>query len=260
MDIGLISEFVTDWKLSGRAHRTADQYQRHLVALLGEADKPNLGVVKRWLLGTPTVAVRRKRGQALRAFGVWCSRSGIEGYEWIRQVPLATEEVLPQSTATSEDYQRARRVTSSMRDLLAVEILWTCGLRRSELACLRVEDIDYVGSNFVVRRTKNKRPRIVPISPPLKISLRRWLQGRKTGLVLEMSSNSIRLMLQRAGLPSAHAWRRGWAVETLRRGVSEASLRAAAGWASGAMVARYTQALSQELAIAEFQRAWQVEA
>ncbi|NBZ96516.1 MAG: hypothetical protein EBR40_08860 [Proteobacteria bacterium] len=72
-----------------------------------------------------------------------------------------------------------------------------------------------------------------------------------------MTSNAIRLMLQREELPSAHAWRRGWAVHTLKSGVSEASLRAAAGWASGAMVARYTQALSQELAIAEFQRVWQ---
>ena len=46
--------------------------------------------------------------------------------------------------------------------------------------------------------------------------------------------------------PSAHAWRRGWAVQALRSGVSETSVRAAAGWSSGAMVARYTRALSGE--------------
>ena len=33
-------------------------------------------------------------------------------------------------------------------------------------------------------------------------------------------------------------------------------LRAAAGWSSGAMVARYTRALSGELAVEEFQRGW----
>ncbi len=42
----------------------------------------------------------------------------------------------------------------------------------------------------------------------------------------------------------------------LRLGVSETSLRAAAGWSSGAMVARYTRALSGELAVDEFQRVW----
>jgi len=39
-------------------------------------------------------------------------------------------------------------------------------------------------------------------------------------------------------------------------GVSETSVRAAAGWSSGAMVARYTNALSSELAVDEFQRSW----
>ena len=33
-------------------------------------------------------------------------------------------------------------------------------------------------------------------------------------------------------------------------------LRVAAGWSSGAMVARYTRALSSELAVEEFQRSW----
>jgi hypothetical protein len=34
------------------------------------------------------------------------------------------------------------------------------------------------------------------------------------------------------------------------------SVRAAAGWSSGAMVARYTSALSGELAVEEFRRIW----
>ncbi len=68
-----------------------------------------------------------------------------------------------------------------------------------------------------------------------------------------MSTNAIRLCLQRLKAPSAHAWRRGWVVQSLRSGVSEASVRASAGWATGAMVARYTNALSGELAVEEFQ-------
>ena len=59
------------------------------------------------------------------------------------------------------------------------------------------------------------------------------------------------------GVPTAHAWRRGWAVQALRNGVSETSVKAAAGWSSGEMVARYTRALSGELAIEEFQRSWE---
>jgi len=42
--------------------------------------------------------------------------------------------------------------------------------------------------------------------------------------------------------PTAHDWRRGGPVRALRSGVSETSVRAAAAWSSGAMVARYTSA------------------
>lgn len=45
-------------------------------------------------------------------------------------------------------------------------------------------------------------------------------------------------------------------VQALRSGVSETSVKAAAGWSSGEMVARYTRALSGELAIVEFQKSW----
>ena len=40
--------------------------------------------------------------------------------------------------------------------------------------------------------------------------------------------------------------------------MSETYVRTAAGWSSGAMVARYTRALSGELAVEEFQRSWVV--
>jgi len=40
--------------------------------------------------------------------------------------------------------------------------------------------------------------------------------------------------------------------------MAKTSVRAAAGWSSGAMVSRYTRALSGELAVDEFQRIWKV--
>ena len=71
-----------------------------------------------------------------------------------------------------------------------------------------------------------------------------WTEGRfQDGLAgVSKSSRTIKQMehfsYRYIGVPSAHAWRRGWAVQALRNGVSETSVRAAAGWSSGAMVAR----------------------
>ena len=71
-----------------------------------------------------------------------------------------------------------------------------------------------------------------------------------------MTSNAVRQLLRRLEAPSAQAWRRGWAEQALRNGVSKTSVRAAADWSSGAMVERYTRALSGELAVEEFQKSW----
>ena len=43
-------------------------------------------------------------------------------------------------------------------------------------------------------------------------------------------------------------------MQTLRSGASESSVRAAAGWSIGAIVARATRALIGELTVEEFQR------
>jgi integrase len=154
------------------------------------------------------------------------------------------------------DYKKALSKCTTTRDTALVEMLWSTGMRREELARARIEHVDFVSGYIVVPSSKNGRPRVVPLSPKATQSLRRHVGRRETGLLFHMTGNAIRLRLQRMGIPSAHAWRRGWAVQALRMGVSETSVRAAAGWSSGEMVVRYTGALSGELAIEEFQHKW----
>ena len=109
---------------------------------------------------------------------------------------------------------------------------------------------------LIIKTSKTGKPRIAPLSPSARHALRKQIGKRSQGSLFGMTTNAIRLCLMRLGAPSAHAWRRGWAVQALRNGVSETSVRAAAGWSSGAMVTRYTSALSEELAVDEFQRSW----
>ena len=116
--------------------------------------------------------------------------------------------------------------------------------------------MNFVEGFLVVRTSKTGKPRIAPLSPSARHAVRKHIGGRTQGSLFGMTTNAIGLCLLRLGAPSAHAWRRGWAVQALRNGVSETSVRAAAGWSSGAMVSRYTSALSEELAVEEFQRSF----
>lgn len=171
-------------------------------------------------------------------------------------IPLALEPNEPQPTVTPKDAEQALTLANSPRERALVLLLWTTGMRRSEIANLLVGDVDLAGGYLIVRNTKNRRPRVVPLQAQLRRILRSLLSRPDSDNLLNMSSNAIRLFLAHRGLPSAHAWRRGWAVASLKNGVSEASVRAVAGWSSGTMVAKYTKALSGELAIAEFLATW----
>ena len=187
---------------------------------------------------------------------MWCEKVGLEEFGFWKQIPVQKIEIKPQRTVVEADYKNALSKCSTTRDLTLVEMLWSTGMRREEIARASVEHVDFVGGFILVPTTKNGRPRVVPISPKSRLALRKLIGRRETGLILNMTGNAIRLRLNKMGVPSAHAWRRGWAVQALRNGVSETSVRAAAGWSSGAMVARYTRALSGELAVEEFQRSW----
>ena len=171
-------------------------------------------------------------------------------------MPLANERQRPQTTTTELDYKKAVCAASTLRDKALVEVLWSCGLRRSEIARLDIADVNFSEGFLIIRTSKTGKPRIAPLSPSARHAIRKHIGKRLQGSLFGMTTNAIRLCLMRLGAPSAHAWRRGWAVQALRNGVSETSVRAAAGWSSGAMVARYTRALSGELAVEEFQRSW----
>ncbi len=251
-----IEEFVADWRMAGKAEQTARMYACHLIKFFSHYSNPTLADAKVWISDEVSASTQRKKGQALRAFGVFAQNNEYGFFQWWKLVPLTKEKSFAQETVTEDMYISAKTKAQSLRDKALIETLWSCGLRRSEIANLLIEDVNFTDGFIVVRTAKNGKPRVAPLSPVARRSIRRYLGSRKSGSLFQMSTNAIRLRLQRLDLPSAHAWRRGWAVQALRTGVSETSVKAAAGWSSGAMVARYTQALSGELAVEEFQRSW----
>jgi integrase len=256
MDESLFEEFRLDWRLAGKSERTANDYLKALKDLLLAQPEPTLVGAKEWIACTTSNVVRRKRGQAIRAFGKWATQHGYDIFPWWRQVPLAREVQRPQETVVEAVYKESLSRAVTLRDRALIEVLWSCGLRRSEIAKLEIEDVNLVEGFLIVRTSKTGKPRIAPLSPSARHGLRKHIGKRTQGSLFGMTTNAIRLCLQRLSAPSAHAWRRGWAVQALRSGVSETSVRAAAGWSSGAMVSRYTSALSEELAVEEFQRIW----
>ena len=58
MDISLLREFQLDWRLAGKAERTATDYTKALVGLLTQHPEPTLSDVKAWIASTTSVVAR----------------------------------------------------------------------------------------------------------------------------------------------------------------------------------------------------------
>jgi site-specific recombinase XerD len=152
------------------------------------------------------------------------------------------------------------------RDRAIITLLMETGLRRTELANLRLSDVDLDLNVIVVRKSKTGKPRLVPMSNDARLAMLRYLRVRKGdsdvlwfGRKGPLSSDGVRLMLVRrsheAGVKvSAHQFRRSFAVGWLVDGGSQVSLQHICGWSSPAMPARYTRHAGERLAAAEMKR------
>ena len=95
MDLGLLEEFRFDWELAGKAVRTVDDYIAALRLLFAESPEPDLAAAKAWMASSPHASVRRKRAQAIRAFGRWAEGTVEVTFPWWKEVPLVVEEQRP---------------------------------------------------------------------------------------------------------------------------------------------------------------------
>ena len=248
------------WISEGRAKRTITEYIKALVTLPVPLEEVTLADAMAWI-SEATPSVGRYRARALRAFLRWADQEGVMEAGWWKRIPMPAEKVGPQPTATADDISEALARCRNDRDKALLQVLWSTGMRRSEVARMQVVDVDLDAGPVIVPLTKSRRPRYVPLSDAAIRALGRYLRTWKPAGALwhgergPLSVTGIRQVLRRLDAPSPHAFRRGWAIESLRLGISQVSVEAAGGWSGPAMPSRYCKALAQELAMDEFKRA-----
>jgi integrase len=250
----LFARFRANWVLIGKSPATLKEYERHLRQLLDVTENPTLVVVETWLANEPSMTVRRMKARAVRAFGRWLRDDGDGRVDWWQNVPLAKEVEKEQPTVSAEDYEEIASRHLPLIVRLVVELLWSTGMRRGELARVQVTDVDLEQGTIQVSKSKTDEPRLVPLTDEAIDLVRRHLENHSDPRLVGLTSESIRKLLRRHGIASAHCFRRGWAVDALRRGMNQVDVETAAGWSSGAMVRRYTKKFRNQVAIENFRR------
>ena len=120
-------------------------------------------------------------------------------------------DVNPEDIAKIEEAIRHRKTHKRLieRDLLIVHTLRLTGIRRSELAHLKVEHLDFQNRFLMVRKGKGEKDRSIPLADSLRAELERFCQGKRPeesvfGLKDISISGFISVWAQKAGGPRIH--------------------------------------------------------
>ncbi len=186
----------------GLAQNTIDAYRRDLENFADEAEKENLSDVDRITINTyvrklrekkfaPTSVIRKVA--SLRGFFKWASSVGI-----ISKNPASTLEQpkvpqrLPKVISIKEIEEMLHNNLTTLEHVI-MELLYSCGLRVSELVNLKINDID-LSSKYVRCFGKGSKERIIPIGETAKRVVLEYLPKRDL-IIKKYNLNTKRLFI-----------------------------------------------------------------
>ncbi|NJM74907.1 MAG: tyrosine-type recombinase/integrase [Acaryochloridaceae cyanobacterium RU_4_10] len=290
----MVQEFLRSSNLSVNTRKL---YERELKRFLGWTQCPwsdlklrHLGSYKEYLMDLEvsegkTLAKNSLNSAltAIKSYFKWlcqyhpelCPVNPTEGLKF-EKVPLP-----PAQSLTPEEMDRvwnaiAQRTETRLRDLVLVHLL-AHALRAGEVVSANVGSFD--GRLVTITQTKNKKPRIVPLSQAGQQAVQDYLAARRergeavspeSALILShhqgwegdrLSYHGIYFAVERIGelaqLPNLHPhqFRHTGATSLLRMGIDPAHVRRLIGHEDERSTRRYTLAYEQEGAIEAFYRA-----
>ena len=185
----LTDEFCEDMAARGYSPRTVGN-RRHMLSFLvawladrgitrpGEVTRPVLESYQRWLYhyrktnGDPlSFRSQSQRLLAVRAFYRWAARQRHVLHNPASEIELPrAERRLPRPALTVAEAELVLAQPdlddpAGVRDRAILEVFYSTGIRRSELAHLAVTDIDHERQTLLVRLGKGKKDRLIPIGP-----------------------------------------------------------------------------------------------
>ena len=143
------------------------------------------------------------------------------------------------------------RATKCLRDTCTVSLLFDSGLRLSELCAIKPNDIDWKANTPKVRVKGNREAKAAFTSHTAKLLQEHLSNNGHSCIVFGMKPIGIQDMLSRLSITTgircnAHSFRRGFACNLHKKGLSTLSIMHLGRWSSLDMVTRYTRSIASD--------------
>ena len=210
----VVKNFVTYLEIEkNRSPNTVRTYKTDLELFLEFAsatgiknlDSLELNTFRLWLAdqkkkGSSNSTISR-RSSTVRVFSTWAFQKGlIKTDPAVRLISPKVNRTLPnvlaqkqasnlmQTASNLDDEENS--VTIRMRDHAVLEVLYSSGIRVSELTGLDIKDLDFTRCTMRVIGKGNKE-RVVPFGQPAKEAIQTYLTKARTELADEKSGNAL---------------------------------------------------------------------
>jgi integrase/recombinase XerD len=268
----LLSEFIKQLKIKGRAEQTIISYEYHnkyFMKFLGEdiyCDEIHLSTLEDYII---YIKEKKHINNAITINSYIRNVSPIIKYG-IKKGYILEDFIIPEvkgqetlKTIYSQDELKRLLDTPKKRDFVTIRtwtIIWTLastGIRARELRELKIKGIDILNRTITVNSTKNKKARVLPVSLSFLEILERYLElreGEPEGYLfcsvynnrLAMSSlqKSVKNYCNDRGIEkcSLHLFRHTFITNAVNKNVSPLILKRITGHSSMKELNRYYNA------------------
>jgi integrase/recombinase XerD len=213
---GVLTALFFEWmRVRNYSERTVENRQNYLryfvlwcgergIVQPGEVSKAILERYQRWLYH-----YRKENGQPLtfgsqfthlvpvRAFFKWCARQNHTLYNPASELDMPKmEKRLPKHVLTAGEADRVLNQANvadplGVRDRAMLETFYSTGMRRSELAGLKLYDLDIERGTVMIRLGKGKKDRMIPIGSRALAWIDKYVTEVRPALVREPDDGTL---------------------------------------------------------------------